>query len=117
MGLMLKYTQRFRNGWRYRRRVPEKLQGALGKSEITRVSGSSQEETALNWPAVHKEVQVLFLKAKHSVVSYADIYQPEQTMTPMEMYQTLSLLLKEYGFKATLEDDEDVRQIRGIAAD
>ncbi len=38
-------------------------------------------------------------------------------MTPMEMYQTLSLLLKEYGFKATLEDDEDIRQIRDIAAD
>ena len=41
MGLMLKYTQQFRNGWRYRRRVPEKLQGALGKSEITRALGSS----------------------------------------------------------------------------
>nr|WP_319391386.1 tyrosine-type recombinase/integrase [uncultured Cohaesibacter sp.] len=117
MGLMLKYTQQFRNGWRYRRRVPEKLQGALGKSEITRALGSSQEEAALNWPAVHKEVQVLFLKARHSVLSDAGISQPEQTMTPMEMYQNLSLLLKEYGFKATLEDDEDIRQIRDIAAD
>ncbi len=73
MGLMLKYTQQFRNGWRYRRRVPEKLQGALGKSEITRALGSSQEEAALNWPAVHKEVQVLFLKARHSVLSDAGI--------------------------------------------
>ena len=119
MGLMLKYTQQFRNGWRYRRRVPLSLQPIIEKNEITRALGASQEEAATNWQRVHREVETLFLKAKQAKAASdlvpVDAAHPK---TPLEIYEELRKMLLDYGFSEKLkDDDEDKQWLRDVAAD
>nr|WP_320144337.1 DUF6538 domain-containing protein [uncultured Cohaesibacter sp.] len=111
---MLKYTQQFRNGWRYRRRVPLSLQPIIEKNEITRALGATQEEAAVNWHRVHREVETLFLKAKQAKAA-SDLLpvDADHPKTPLEIYEELRKMLLDYGFSEKLKDDfEDKMTLR-----
>ena len=119
MGLMLKYTQQFRNGWRYRRRVPLSLQPIIEKNEITRALGATQEEAAANWHRVHREVEALFLKAKQAKAA-SDLVPAgeDHPKTPLEAYEELRKMLLDFGFsEKPKDDDEDKLWLRDVAAD
>ena len=119
MGLMLKYTQQFRNGWRYRRRVPLPLQPIIATNEITRALGATQEEAAANWNKVHRDVEALFLKATQAKAA-SDLVpvDADHPKTPLATYEELRKMLIEFGFsEKAKDDDEDTQWLRDVAAD
>lgn len=62
--LVLKHTRSEKNGTtKYRRRVPQKLQTVLGKSEIVKVLGRTESEVLANYQPFHEHVEQLFRSA------------------------------------------------------
>ncbi|MEX0351090.1 MAG: DUF6538 domain-containing protein [Paracoccaceae bacterium] len=67
---MVKHLRIEKNGtYKYRRRVPERLQSALGKSEIVKVLGRSESEAMRNYLPFHDHVEHLLRSTKPSSAS------------------------------------------------
>lgn len=72
--LVVKHLRIEKNGaYKYRRRVPDRLQAVLGKSEIVRVLGKSETEAMRNYPSIHDHVDLLF-KSTSSTSSTAETW-------------------------------------------
>jgi hypothetical protein len=106
MGLTLKYVQRTSSGaWRYRRRIPERLQTILDKTEFVKKLGDSEAEALRRYPAVHHAVEQVLAEAK----ARAALSDPSADQGPFGDDETpLSLrrrveahLLHEWGFDAS----------------
>lgn len=68
--LVVKHLRIEKNGtYKYRRRVPERLQSALRKSEIVKVLGRSEPEAMRNYLPFHDHVEHLLRSTKPSSAS------------------------------------------------
>ena len=70
MGLVLKYVQEpkpDRQGFRYRRRVPDSLKQIMGKGELVAPLGRTKEEALRSYPSVHQRFEKMLAAAKRKV--------------------------------------------------
>lgn len=97
--VMMKYVQkRGKNGWRYRRKVPESLREALGKTEIVIPLGKSQAEMMRRYPQVHALVEKLL-----SLAEVKSSSQQQSNASEREQYEAVKAFLREKGFDPSFD--------------
>ena len=91
------YTELKANGiYRYRRRVPVALVGAIGKERLYRNLGKTKADVLNNYSKAHTEVEALFEQAETNILQEKEVFAKKD-----ERERVLFLVEKHYGKEAS----------------
>ncbi|WP_340161321.1 tyrosine-type recombinase/integrase [uncultured Hoeflea sp.] len=112
--VMMKYVQkRGKQGWRYRRKVPEGLRTVLGKIEIVVPLGKSQAEMMRRYPQVHARAEALLSSA--TAQAGRTPARQQTAASERELFEATKGFLRNKGFDPTFDMVVDLDDPKSVA--
>jgi len=113
--VIMKYVQkRGKQGWRYRRKVPEGLRAVLGQTEIVIPLGKSQAEMMRRYPQVHARAEVLLSSA--TAQAGRTPARQQTAASKRELFEATKVSLRDRGFDPTFDMVVDLDDPKSVAA-